>query len=77
MKSSCNKLDTGMVPQSQLKYTTSLLGVGCIPMDILGVPVVQFGAQENSSVAPKLSSLSSGADLFKLADFLSQELKCT
>jgi hypothetical protein len=31
--------DTDAVPESQLKYTTSFLGVGCIPMDILGVPV--------------------------------------
>jgi hypothetical protein len=29
--------DTDAVPESQLKYTTGFLGVGRIPMDILGV----------------------------------------
>jgi hypothetical protein len=65
--------DTDTVPESQLKYTTSFLGVGRIPMDILGVPVAQFGASNGgpSTAATDLSSLSSNRDeLFKPAEFV-------
>jgi hypothetical protein len=64
--------DTDAVPESQLKYTTSFLGVGRIPMDILGVPIAQFGADGSSgTTTTELSSMSSGGDLFKPADFVS------
>jgi hypothetical protein len=63
-----------MAPESQLKYTTSFLGVGRIPMDILGVPLAQFKAHEGSTAATELSSLSSGpGELFKPADFVSSK----
>jgi hypothetical protein len=62
--------DNETAPESQLKYTTSFLGVGRIPMDILGVPVVQFGANMNSAVTPEHSSMRSGTDIFKPADFV-------
>jgi hypothetical protein len=63
--------DAEMAPESQLKYTTSFLGVGRIPMDILGVPLAQFKAHDSTSTAgTELSSLSSGPDLFKPADFV-------
>jgi hypothetical protein len=55
--------DSDDVPESQLKYTTSFLGVGQIPMDILGVPVAQFGANDigsGTAATSEMSSLSSG-----------------
>jgi hypothetical protein len=57
---SASIVDTDVAPKSQLKYTTSFLGVGRIPMDILGVPLAQFKAHEGSTAATELSSLSSG-----------------
>jgi hypothetical protein len=58
--------DTKAAPEPQLKYTTSFLGVGPIPM-----PVAQFGASSSTTMTPKYSSLSSGTDMFKPADFVS------
>jgi hypothetical protein len=61
------------IPESQLKYTTGFLGVGRIPMDIIGVPVQQFGADERSTAPTSgLSSLSGSRsdDIFKPADFV-------
>jgi hypothetical protein len=53
--------DTDAVLESQLKYTTSFLGVGRIPMDILGVPIAQFGADGSSgTTTTERSLLSSG-----------------
>jgi hypothetical protein len=63
--------DTETAPESQLKYTTSFLGVGRIPMDILGVPVAQFGATGSGAMTPEYSSTGSGTDMFKPADFVS------
>ena len=63
--------DTETAPGSQLKYTTSFLGVDRIPMDILGVPLAQFGASASRTAATEMSLLSSGADLFKPAKFVS------
>jgi hypothetical protein len=40
---------TDPLPESQLRYTTNFLGVGRIPMDIMGVPVAQFGASHPRS----------------------------
>jgi hypothetical protein len=51
--------DTETAPESQLKYTTSFLGVGRIPMDILGVPVAQFGATGSGAMTPEYSSTGS------------------
>jgi hypothetical protein len=34
-----------ILPESQLRYTTNFIGVGRIPMDIMGVLLQQFGAQ--------------------------------
>jgi hypothetical protein len=34
--------DTDDLPESSLRYTTSFLGVGRIPTDLLGVPLNQF-----------------------------------
>jgi hypothetical protein len=34
--------DTEALPESQLRFTTSFLGVGRIPTDLLGVPLSQF-----------------------------------
>ena len=70
---SCQIKDTDDIPESQLKYTTSFLGVGRIPMDILGVPVAQFGANGSGpgTAATSLSSMSSGpGKLFKPAEFV-------
>jgi hypothetical protein len=33
------------LPESQLRYTTNFIGVGRIPLDIMGVPLEQFGGQ--------------------------------
>jgi hypothetical protein len=69
--------DTDAIPEFQLKYTTSFLWVGRIPMDILGVPVSQFGGDGRSGATTTELSLissgtqSSGGDLFKPVSFVS------
>jgi hypothetical protein len=52
--------DAEYILGSQLKYTMSFLGVGQMPMDILGVPVAQFRADEANTVVTELSFMSSG-----------------
>jgi hypothetical protein len=63
--------DTEDAPGSQLKYTTSFLGVGRIPMDILGVPLAQFRAHESSTVETESSLSSNPGEMFKPAEFVS------
>jgi hypothetical protein len=65
------------LPESQLRYTTSFLGVGRIPMDIMGVPIAQFGAEHpRSSAMTEASTLSSSSKgsrtegLFRPADWV-------
>jgi hypothetical protein len=69
--------NTDAISESQLKYATSFLRVGRIPIDILGVPVSQFGADGSSGTTTTELSLlssstkSSGKNLFKPAIFVS------
>jgi hypothetical protein len=66
---------TEALPESQLRYTTNFIGVGRIPMDIMGVPLEQFGAQHPRGSGGTLgtadSTLSSNSnDMFKPADWI-------
>jgi hypothetical protein len=62
------------LPESQLRYTTNFLGVGRIPMDIMGVPLSQFGAvhpRSTDTTVPESSRGSSRDDaMFKPADWV-------
>jgi hypothetical protein len=66
--------DGDKLPESQLRYTTNFLGVGRIPMDIMGVPTTQFGAgHPRSSEETEASTLSSGSRsnrMFRSADWV-------
>jgi hypothetical protein len=67
---------TEALPESQLRYTTNFIGVGRIPMDIMGVPLEQFGAQHprgsggTLSTADSTLSSNSNDQLFKPADWV-------
>jgi hypothetical protein len=61
------------LPESQLRYTTNFIGVGRIPLDIMGVPLEQFGGQHplGGTVGTADSTLSSHSDsLFRPADWV-------
>jgi hypothetical protein len=61
-------------PESQLRYTTNFLGVGRIPMDIMGVPLEQFGATHprgGGTASTANSTLSTTDSLFRPADWVS------
>jgi hypothetical protein len=63
------------LPESQLRYTNNFLGVGRIPMDIMGVPFFQFGAvhpRSTDTTVPDSRSRSSSQDdaMFKPADWV-------
>jgi hypothetical protein len=63
------------LPESQLRYTTNFIGVGPIPMEIMGVPLDQFGAQHprggsNGTASTDDSTLSSKENLFRPADWV-------
>jgi hypothetical protein len=67
---------TERLPESQLRYTTNFLGVGRIPLDIMGVPVEQFGAKHprgNGSTRDTVDSTisSSSASMFRPAEWVS------
>jgi hypothetical protein len=68
---------TEQLPESQLRYTTNFLGVGRIPMDIMGVPLEQFGATQPRGDASTNrtadSTLSSGDSLFRPAEYVSHK----
>jgi hypothetical protein len=67
---------TEPLPESQLRYTTNFIGVGRIPMDIMGVPLDQFGAQHprNPTVVTDASpSPASANDLFRPADWVTPQ----
>jgi hypothetical protein len=57
-------------PESQLRYTTSFLGIGRIPIDIMGVPLSQFGVGPRSTNTTVGSSRSGNEepDMFRPAD---------
>jgi hypothetical protein len=65
------------LPKSQLRYTTNFLGVGRIPMDIMGVPSEQFKAThprgDASTNQTADSTLSSGDSLFRPAEYVSHK----
>jgi hypothetical protein len=60
---------TEELPKSQLRYTTNFLGVGRIPIDIMGVPLEQFKAMhprgEASTNRTSGSTLPSGDSMFR------------
>jgi hypothetical protein len=63
------------LPESQLRYTTNFIGVGRIPIDIMGVPLDQFGAHHprggtGGTASTDDSTLSSKGDLFRPADWV-------
>jgi hypothetical protein len=60
------------LPESQLRYTTSFIGVGRIPTDIMGVPVAQFGIDRQQPRGAPVSegSSRSSQELFKPADYV-------
>jgi hypothetical protein len=64
---------TDPLPESQLRYTTSFLGIGRIPVDIMGVPLSQFGVG-NRSLASTADSTRSGDNdaegMFRPADWV-------
>jgi hypothetical protein len=68
---------TERIPESQLRYTTNFLGVGRIPLDIMGVPVTQFGAShprgDGSTHVTADSTISSGESLFRPAEWVTQK----
>jgi hypothetical protein len=68
---------TEQLPESQLRYTTNFLGVGRITMDIMGVPLEQFGAThprgDASTNRTADSTLSSGDSLFRPAEYVSHK----
>jgi hypothetical protein len=68
---------TDQLPESQLRYTTNFLGVGRIPMDIMGVPMAQFGAThprgEGSTMDTADSTISSGESMFRPAEWVTQK----
>jgi hypothetical protein len=68
---------TEQLPESQLRYTTNFLGVGRIPMDIMGVPLEQFGATnprgDASTNRTADSTLLSGNSLFRPAEYVSHK----
>jgi hypothetical protein len=65
---------TEALPESQLKYTTNFLGVGRIPMDIMGVPVAQFGANHprgtGTDQTTHISSDTTTDSLFRPAEWV-------
>jgi hypothetical protein len=68
---------TEQLPESQLRCTTNFLGVGRIPMDIMGVPLEQSGAThprgDASTNRTADSTLSSGDSLFRPAEYISHK----
>jgi hypothetical protein len=69
------------LPESQLRYTTNFLGVGRIPMDIMGVPLSQFGAEHPRSTDTTITTTGSRSGsrsgsredtMFKPADWVAQ-----
>jgi hypothetical protein len=65
---------TDDLPESQLRYTTNFLGVGRIPLDIMGVPMTQFGAAHpiggGSTSETADSTISSAETLFRPAQWI-------
>jgi hypothetical protein len=64
---------TEPLPESQLRYTTNFIGVGRIPMDIMGVPLTQFGAQHPRGTGATVITADSGStttDIFRPADWV-------
>jgi hypothetical protein len=59
-------------PESQLRYTTSFLGIGRIPVDIMGVPMAQFGIGPRSTNTTVGSSRSGNEEpeMFRPADWV-------
>jgi hypothetical protein len=68
---------TDKLPESQLRDTTNFLGVGHIPLDIMGVPMDQFGAGHpqgmGSTVVTTDSTISSAKTLFRPAQYVTQK----
>jgi hypothetical protein len=64
---------TEVLPESQLRYTTNFIGVGRIPMDIMGVPLQQFGAQHPRGTGTLItadSSVTGSNDIFRPAEWV-------
>jgi hypothetical protein len=64
------------LPESQLRYTTNFLGVGRIPLDIMGVPMDQFGAghprgEGSTQVTADSTTISSNSSIFRPAEWVS------